>query len=46
MTRFVACQLAHDHWFSEVAAKRDLGYQPLLSMEEALRKTLPWLRNL
>ena len=46
MTRFVACQLAHDHWFSEVAAKRDLGYQPLLSMEEALRKTHPWLRNL
>ena len=28
MTRFVASQLAHDHWFSTAAAQKDLGYQP------------------
>ena len=45
MTRFVATQLAHDHWFSSLAAEKDLGYQPLISMEEAMQKTLPWLKN-
>ena len=46
MTRFVACQLAQDHWFSNEAAKRDLGYYPVISMEDALEKTIPWLRTL
>ena len=46
MSRFVACQLAHDHWFSTEAAKRDFGYEPILSMKEALDKTIPWLKSL
>ncbi len=46
MTRFVACQLANDHWFSCRAAEKDLGYKPVLSMKQALEKTLPWLRAL
>ncbi len=46
MTRFVACQLARDHWFSYLAAKKDLGYQPLVNMEDAMEKTLPWLKTL
>ena len=46
MTRFVASQLAHDHWFSCRAAERDLGYQPLIDMKDALHKTLPWLKTL
>ena len=46
MTRFVASQLAHDHWFSGCAAERDLHYKPLLNMTEAMDKTLPWLRTL
>ncbi|MBT3636470.1 MAG: NAD-dependent epimerase/dehydratase family protein [Opitutae bacterium] len=46
MTRFVACQLAHDHWFSPQAAKADLGYEPIANMEQCLEKSLPWLRNL
>ena len=46
MTRFVASQLAHDHWFSSQAAKSDLGYEPIASMEQCLEKTLPWLRRL
>ena len=46
MTRFVACQLAHDHWFSSQAAKTDLGYEPIQSMKESLEKSLGWLRSL
>lgn len=32
MTRFVAAELAKDHWFSIEAAKRDLGYAPKVTM--------------
>jgi nucleoside-diphosphate-sugar epimerase len=46
MTRFVACQLAHDHWFSSQSAKTDLGYEPLANMKQCMEKTLPWLRKL
>ncbi|MEC8421133.1 MAG: NAD-dependent epimerase/dehydratase family protein [Verrucomicrobiota bacterium] len=45
MSRFVACQLAHDHWFSTQAAKSDFGYEPVLSMDAAMKKTISWLRN-
>lgn len=34
MTRFVAEELAKDHWFDLVAARRDLGYAPRVSMAE------------
>ena len=34
MTRFVAKELATDHWFDISAARRDLGYQPRISMAE------------
>jgi nucleoside-diphosphate-sugar epimerase len=46
MTRFVACQLAQDHWFSSRAARNDLNYRPILSMDQAMEKTLPWLQSL
>ncbi|MFP6887519.1 MAG: NAD-dependent epimerase/dehydratase family protein, partial [Opitutales bacterium] len=45
MTRFVATQLAEDHWFSIEAARRDLGYEPIISMEEGLRETVEWLKK-
>lgn len=32
MTRFVAAELAKDHWFDITAARRDLGYVPRVSM--------------
>ncbi len=38
MTRFVARELATEHWFDISAAKRDLGYTPKVSMEEGLRR--------
>lgn len=46
MTRFVACQLAHDHWFSPQAAKTDLGYEPILSMKQGLVNSLDWLKSI
>jgi nucleoside-diphosphate-sugar epimerase len=32
MTRFIAAELAKDHWFDISAARRDLGYAPRISM--------------
>lgn len=45
MTRFLAEQLAHSHWFSIAAARRDLGYQPRVSTVEGLRRTAEWLKG-
>lgn len=36
MTRFVAVELSKDHWFDISAARRDLGYAPVLTPEEGL----------
>lgn len=38
MTRFVACNLALSHWFDISAAKRDFGYEPVVSTEEGLQR--------
>jgi nucleoside-diphosphate-sugar epimerase len=46
MTRFVAEELATAHWFDISAARRDLGYAPLVSTEEGLRRLENWLQNL
>ncbi len=38
MTRFVAAQLAKDHYFNITAAKQLLGYRPRISMHEGLER--------
>jgi nucleoside-diphosphate-sugar epimerase len=38
MTRFVASQLSTSHWYDISAAKRDLGYEPNVSVEEGLKR--------
>ena len=38
MTRFVAAQLSTSHWYDITAARRDLGYEPAVSVEEGLRR--------
>lgn len=43
MTRFVAKELATAHWFNIQAAKKDLGYKPIVSTEEGLRRLRQWL---
>jgi nucleoside-diphosphate-sugar epimerase len=40
ITRFVAVELAKDHYFDISAARRDLGYEPQVSMAEALERTI------
>ncbi len=44
MTRFVASELAKDHWFCIDAARRDLGYAPRVSMAEGLEALLASMR--
>jgi nucleoside-diphosphate-sugar epimerase len=45
MTRFLAEQLAKSHYFNINSAKDILGYEPLVSTEEGLRKTVEWFKN-
>ncbi|MDX1512594.1 MAG: NAD-dependent epimerase/dehydratase family protein [Gammaproteobacteria bacterium] len=44
LTRFVASELALDHYYDISAAERDLGYRPERTMAQALELTLPDLR--
>jgi nucleoside-diphosphate-sugar epimerase len=45
MTRFVAAELAKDHWFDISAARRDLGYVPRISMAEGTAELVRVLRR-
>lgn len=38
LTRFLAEQLSTAHWFDISAAKRELGYRPLVTPEEGLKR--------
>lgn len=44
MTRFVAHELATTHWFDITAARRELGYDPAISIDEGLRRLEAWLQ--
>jgi nucleoside-diphosphate-sugar epimerase len=45
MTRFVASELAMDHWFKLTAARRDLGSVPRVSMEQGMVELVDALRS-
>lgn len=45
MTRFIADELAKDHWFDITAARRDLGYAPRISMAEGTSELIDSLRR-
>jgi nucleoside-diphosphate-sugar epimerase len=45
MTRFVAAELAKDHWFDISAARRDLGYSPRVTMEQGTKELVANLKS-
>jgi nucleoside-diphosphate-sugar epimerase len=45
MTRFIAAELAKDHWFSIAAARRDLGYAPRINMAAGTAELVLSLRS-
>ena len=45
LTRFLVSQLSTAHWFDISAARRDLGYQPSVTIEEGMRRLKDWLGN-
>jgi nucleoside-diphosphate-sugar epimerase len=44
MTRFLAAQLATSHYYDISAARRDLGYEPQVSMADGMRRLAASLR--
>jgi nucleoside-diphosphate-sugar epimerase len=46
MTRFVAAQLALDHYFNIERARKLLDYQPAMERPAELERCQPWLRGL
>jgi 2-alkyl-3-oxoalkanoate reductase len=45
MTRFLAAQLGTSHYYDLTAARRDLGYEPIVDDEVAMARTVEWLRG-
>jgi nucleoside-diphosphate-sugar epimerase len=45
MTRFVAKEMATDHWFDISAARRDLAYHPLVTMADGTAELIEHLRR-
>lgn len=45
MTRFIAAELAKDHWFDLTAARRDLGYTPRVTMAAGTAELVAHLKR-
>lgn len=45
MTRFVARQLSTHHYFDISAAKQDLGYEPLINIDDGMQLLASWLNT-
>ncbi len=45
MTAFLARQLGTAHWFDISAARRDLGYEPSVSLDEGFRRLAEWFEK-
>ncbi len=45
LTRFLVHEVTRAHWFDISAAKRDLGYEPLVSLDEGFERLQGWCRE-
>lgn len=45
MTRFLAEQLAKSHYFSHLQAEQDIGYFPIVTIEDGMDRLLHWLKS-
>jgi nucleoside-diphosphate-sugar epimerase len=45
LTRFIAAELAKDHWFNLTAARRDLGYAPRITMSIGTAELIAHLKR-
>jgi 2-alkyl-3-oxoalkanoate reductase len=45
MTKFLAKELSVPHWFDISAAKRDLEYEPRISIDEGMERLRAWLQQ-
>jgi sterol-4alpha-carboxylate 3-dehydrogenase (decarboxylating) len=45
LTRYVVLSTCRDFYFNGVKARRDFGYQPTVSPEQAFDETLAWLKE-
>lgn len=45
MTRFLAKELSCAHWFDISAARRDLGYNPSITIDEGMERLREWLKS-
>ena len=45
MSRWIVRELTTSHWFDISAARRDLGYEPRVSMAEGMRRLAEWVQE-
>ena len=45
LTRYIAVMMARDHYFDTSAARRDLGYLPIVDIEEGFRRFGRWISD-
>lgn len=45
LTRFLVDELTTAHWFDISAARRDLDYQPRVTIDQGLKRLAEWLRD-
>ncbi len=45
MSRWIVRELTTSHWFDISAARRDLGYEPQVLMEEGMRRLAAWVAD-
>eukprot|EP00485_Elphidium_margaritaceum_P004237 CAMPEP_0202695694 /NCGR_PEP_ID=MMETSP1385-20130828/9236_1 /ASSEMBLY_ACC=CAM_ASM_000861 /TAXON_ID=933848 /ORGANISM="Elphidium margaritaceum" /LENGTH=377 /DNA_ID=CAMNT_0049351767 /DNA_START=419 /DNA_END=1552 /DNA_ORIENTATION=+ len=44
ITRQMVVTMACHHWFSHAKATRDLGYKPVVTLEQGIKRTVHWLQ--